>query len=92
MLNNAEDNLYKILITYLFLFVPLFLFSQETEKFKVEKGNLIPSEISRDLFEADTLMLDTVDVISDVIDSIAKPIIDAPVAQWTEYRFPKPAT
>ncbi len=71
--------MYKLLITYLFVFVPLFLFSQETENLEVDRDNQPPPELINEFMAGDTLSIDSIPIDTVGMDSVAKPFIDAPI-------------
>lgn len=66
--------MYKLIITYLLVVFPLFLYSQETEKVKQELEEQTIPELNYDLVSTDSIQVDTVSV-----DSIPKAIIEAPI-------------
>ena len=71
--------MYKIIITYLFIFAPFILLSQEAEKlFNETENQLLP------LLDTDTARIDSLSIVSSLsdtisIDSVKKPFIDAPI-------------
>jgi hypothetical protein len=72
--------LYKLLITYFFIFSPLIIFSQETEKqfrnFDEQESDTVFYEI----LSADTLQIDSLIVLDSLaIDSALAPVIEAPI-------------
>ncbi len=75
----TESNLYKIIITYLFVFIPFILLSQETEKLTVERDIQPPPELSTEFIPLDTLRIDSLHIDSVAIDSVKKPFIEAPI-------------
>ncbi len=79
-INNAENILYKIIVTYLFVFVPLILLSQETRKTIQEFDNQPPPELLKaGLMAVDTLLTDSIQVDMVGLDSVEKPYIEAPI-------------
>ena len=72
--------MYKLLITYFFIFSPLIIFSQETEKqfrnFDEQESDTVFYEI----LSADTLQIDSLIVLDSLaIDSALAPVIEAPI-------------
>lgn len=71
--------LYKILVTYLFIAIPFFLFGQETEK-TIQENIDLPAMLEVDeMSDLDTLLADTLQTNSLGLDTIEKPFIDAPI-------------
>ncbi len=88
--NNSENILYRIIITYIFIVIPLFLFGQEAEKISVSPKNEpvmetniqsfpLPDSISPDTIVTDTISIDTL-----AIDSAKKEVIEAPISYNAE--------
>jgi hypothetical protein len=81
---NTESSLYKIIITYLFVFAPLIIFSQETKKVLENLDNQPIPELSPEAVIVDTLLIDSMLVDSLGLDSVQKPFIDAPIVYNAE--------
>lgn len=71
--------MYKIVITYFFAFVPLFLLAQETEKISVEPDLIPPPELAKEFVAADTIQVDTISK-----DSVVQPFIEDPIVYNAE--------
>ena len=86
---NTENNLYKIIITYLLLLFPIVVFSQESEKISIENSDMPDPNLGVELLQNDTVFSDSMfvnTVISDslmvdtvAVDSVKKPFIEAPI-------------
>jgi hypothetical protein len=66
--------LYKLIITYILVVLPFFIFSQETEKIKPKLEEQLIPELNYDLVPTDSIQVDT-----SSFDSIPKAIIEAPI-------------
>lgn len=72
--------MYKLIITYLFVVIPILIFSQETEKTVADTLKELLSETNApDLIVIDTILSDSILVDTILPDSIKKPIIEAPI-------------
>lgn len=81
---NSENNLYKIIITYLLFLFPFLVFSQETEKLSIANGGLNVETANAELFSADTIASDSILVDSLSTDTIDKPFIEDPIVYSAE--------
>ena len=81
---NSENNLYKIIITYLLFLFPFLVFSQETEKLSIAKDELTAETTNAELISADTIASDSILVDSLSTDTINKPFIEDPIVYSAE--------
>ena len=81
---NSESILTKIIITYLLILFPFFVFAQESEKLTTKNVEFAVENQNAELVPPDTLISDTLLVDSLVADKAAKPIIDAPIVYNAE--------
>jgi len=71
--------LYKKIITYFFVIVPFFLFSQESKKVINIFDEQTVTDLNAELIQSDTLVSDTIQINSLALDSFPKAIIEAPI-------------
>jgi hypothetical protein len=76
---NSESILTKIIITYLLILFPFFVFAQESEKLTTKNVEFAAENQNAELVPLDTLISDTLLVDSVAAVKKAKPIIDAPI-------------
>jgi hypothetical protein len=76
---NSESILTKIIITYLLILFPFFVFAQESEKLTTKNVEFAAENQNAELVPPDTLISDTLLVDSVAAVKKAKPIIDAPI-------------
>ena len=71
--------MYKKIITYFFVIVPFFLFSQESKKVINIFDEQTVTDLNAELIQSDTLVSDTIQINSLALDSFPKAIIEAPI-------------
>jgi len=72
--------LYKIVITYIFIVFPLIAFTQETEQNLRTLDEGIADTLYYQILPSDTTLTDTISMVDSLlIDSVAKPYIEAPI-------------
>ncbi len=91
---KTENNLLKIIYTYILFLIPFIVFSQESEKLILKSTELQAVNPSVEIVQADTIVSDSMEldvVVSDSLsvdtlaaDTVKKPFINAPIVYNAE--------
>src|SRR5690606_2875740 len=91
---KTENNLYKIIYTYILFLFPFIAFSQESEKLSIESKELPALNSNAEIVHSDTIVFDSTQfelAVTDSLsvdtlaaDSVKEPFIEAPIVYNAE--------